>query len=80
MNSHTGRYPVSFMPIARVGVDVTTRAQAPDHRAIKKDDFFSFKWLLATRHLLFMWGGRYGGGDIGINCDAVGFYVSRLQD
>ena len=39
MNSHTGRYPVSFMPIARVGVDVTTRAQTPDHRAIKKDDF-----------------------------------------
>ena len=67
------------MPIARVGVDVTTRAQTPDHRAIKKDDFFYFKWLLAASYLFFRCGYRCGSGDTRINCDAAGFYVSGLR-
>ena len=43
ITSHTGRYPFAVMPVARIGVDITIRAQTPDHRAIKRDDLLFFE-------------------------------------
>ena len=79
MASHTSRHPVTFMQVARVGVDVTSGAQTSDHRAIKKDDLLSFKWLCAFTYFALRYSYRQSDSATEMGSDGRGFYVSGLQ-